>query len=162
MTEIVSKDRVDKLKDPNISKREYDLIIGDIGRRVDYIWTTLLKISARNYGWFYFQNGCDDDGGTFNPHIDEEFIELIGEYSGNDKINGIFSDGFPTRFLWTNNEDWKKEVLDHISNNKLNLENEKIKNKEKRETTKIKRKQLIESIKSKLTKEELKVIKFKN
>jgi len=33
-------------------------------------------------------------------------------------IDGDFQSGFPTRFIWTKDEVWQKEVLNHIAQNR--------------------------------------------
>lgn len=162
MKNIIPQDRVLKLNDPNVTKREYDAIIEEIGDRVDYIWKTLLKSSRRKLRWYAFQNDVYDDGGNgsdggcFDPETDGEFIELSGDYASRE-VDGDFATGFPTRFLWTDDDVWKQEVLNHIDQNKKLKESEK----QKVELAKIEHKKIIESIKSKLTKEELKYVSFK-
>jgi len=164
---IISQDRVLKLNDPNVTKREYDAIIEEIGDRVDYIWRTLLKISNRKLSWYAFQNdnyvddGNGSDGGCFDPEIDIEFIELYGDYEARDK-DGDFETGFPTRFLWTDNDVWKQEVLNHISENQRKEDEQKRLEHQKKNDSNAARDKVIASIKSKLTKEELKYVTFKN
>lgn len=163
----LTKDLVLKLKDKNITKKEYDKIVKEIGNRVDDIWHVLLKISKRKLKWYAFRNdiaysdGNGSDGGTFDIEEDGDFIELSGEYSRNEH-DGDFKTGFHTRFLWTPDDEWQKEVLAHVSANKQEIANRKIKLSEKITANKIKRQNIIESIKSKLTKEELKLITFKD
>lgn len=159
MKNIITQDRIFKLNDPNVTKREYDAIVKEIGDRVHYVWTNLLKISGRYLGWYAFQNDnyADDsdgsDGGCFDPEKDGEFIELYGDYAHRD-IDGDFENGFPTRFLWTENDVWKQEVLNHITQNKQA-------EKQKAKLSEVARTKVIESIKRKLTKEELKYVSFK-
>lgn len=166
MKDIIPQDRVLKLNDPNVTKREYDAIVKEIGNRVQYIWTNLLQISGRKLSWYAFQNdvyaddGDGSDGGCFDSETDGEFIELDGDYTRRD-IDGDFENGFPTRFLWTENEVWKQEVLNHIAENKAIVETTKQDKKQKAELAKVARTKAIASIKSKLTKEELKYVSFK-
>lgn len=164
---IISKERVLKLNEPDfITKGEYDAIIEEIGDRVDYIWKNLLKISRRNLRWYAFQNdvyddgGDGSDGGCFDPETDDEFIELSGDYASRE-VDGDFATGFPTRFLWTDDDVWKQEVLSHIDQNKKLKESEKQSENQKVKLLMINREKIIKSIKSKLTKEELKYITFK-
>ena len=162
MKNIIPQDRVLKLNDPNVTKREYDAIIEEIGERVGYVWRKLLKISGRRLNWYAFQNDVEYDdgdgssGGSFDPETDGEFIELSGDYASRE-VDGDFATGFPTRFLWTDDDVWQQEVLNHIDQNKKLKESEK----QKAELTKVARTKIIESIKSKLTKEELKYVSFK-
>lgn len=166
MKNIIPQDRVLKLNDPNITKREYDAIIEEIGERVDYVWHELLKISGRRLNWYAFQNDIEYDdgdgssGGSFDPETDGEFIELSGDYASRE-VDGDFATGFPTRFLWTDDDIWTKEVLNHIAQNKAKVKTAKQAEKQKTELAKVARTKAIESIKSKLTKEELKYVSFK-
>lgn len=166
MKNIIPQERVFKLNDSNVTKREYDAIIVEIGERVDYVWRELMKISRRKLKWYSFQNdrysgdGDGSDGGYFDPAIDDEFIELNGDYAMRD-IDGDFENGFPTRFLWTENDVWKQEVLNHIVQNEAKIKAAEKTKKKNAELSKVARTKAIESIKSKLTKEELKYISFK-
>jgi len=181
---FITKELVRKLNDENITKREYDAIVDEIGKRVDHIWKTLLKISNRKYSWYAFQNdvllkisnrkyswyafqndvyaddGNGSDGGCFDPENDGDFIKLDGDFTRH-SFDGDFIDGFPTRFLWTDDDIWKSEVLNHIKQNKIKLDQEDRDKKKKAEAKKIERNKIIESIKSKLSKEELKYVSFK-
>lgn len=166
MKNIVTQNRIFELNDPNITKREYDTVLKEIHGRVDYVWRELLRISCRKLKWYAFQNdvysggGDGSDGGYFNPETDGEFIELNGDYSASE-FDGDFENGFPTRFLWTENDIWKQEVLDHIAQNKTRVKVEKEAKKKKADLEKISRAKAITSIKSKLTKEELEYVSFK-
>jgi hypothetical protein len=111
MSTIIPQERVLALNNPDITKRDYDAIINDIGNRVHYIWTILMKLPGRRLGWYAFQNDVDlgrgngSTGGCFNPKTDSEFIELVGEYSRRD-IDGDFQNGFPTRLVLANALDY--------------------------------------------------------
>jgi len=79
---IISQDRVLKLSNTDITKREYE---GDVN--------------------------------CINPRTDNEKLWFEGEYSSS-VIDGDFQSGFPTRFIWTKDEVWQKEVLNHIAQNR--------------------------------------------
>ena len=163
---IITKELVDKLSDPDISKREYDNIIGIIEERVFDIWETLLRISKRKCEWYAFGNdvelerGNGSTGGEFDPIEYKEWIEMTGEYDR--EYNGYYDydDGFPTRFLWTDGDIWQKEVLKNIEDGITKANLKKDNDNKKREEKKIKQKQMEEVIRNKLTKGELKYIKF--
>ena len=109
---IISKDRVLKLSNPDITKREYDAIVLEVENRINYIWENLLKISDREFVWYAFRG----DVNYINPRTDNEKIWFEGEFSSS-VIDGDFQNGFPTRFIWTEDEVWQKEVLNHITQN---------------------------------------------
>lgn len=159
MNTIIPKEKILALNDPDITKRDYDAIIKDIDKRVDYIWRTLMRISGRKLDWYAFQNDVDlgrgngSTGGCFNPKTDSEFIELDGQYSRRD-VDGYFENGFPTHFLWTEDGVWQQEVLSHIEQNKKIINNRQKDEQQKKNA-------VIASIKKKLTAEELKYIIFR-
>lgn len=169
---MIAKERVNKLCDYNISKREYDEIIDEINNRVSKIWREICKISKRRVKWHAFRNDVElgagpiwraygSTGGSFDPRADVEFIELGGDYDYDYDRDGDYAHGFYTRFLWTEDEVWKQEVIETIESNKRKFEIEKQKKKEKELTVKAERDRIVAIIKSKLTKEELKYIRFK-
>ena len=110
---IISKDRVLKLSNPDITKREYDAIVLEVENRINYIWENLLKISDREFVWYAFRG----DVNCINPRTGNEKIWFEGEYSSS-VIEVDFQSGFPARFIWTEDEVWQKEVLNHIAQNK--------------------------------------------
>ena len=109
----ISQDRVLKLSNTDITKREYDAIVIEVEDRVNYVWENLLKISDREFVWYVFRG----DVNCINPRTDNEKLWFEGEYSSS-VIDGDFQSGFPTRFIWTKDEVWQKEVLNHIAQNK--------------------------------------------
>lgn len=162
---IIAQERVLKLKDENITKRDYNAIVKEVNDRVDYIWRTLCKLTNRKLEWYAFQNdvefdrGEGSDGGSFDIETDFHYIRLHGNFSER-PFDGAYSEGFPTYFLWTDDSVWIEEVLTHIESNKTKLEKEKQEAKQKKESSNAYRKAIIKSIKSKLTKEELNYINF--
>lgn len=162
----ITKEMVDSLSNPDITKRQYDEIIAYINTRTIYIWESLIKLSKRKLNCFTFSNDVDyadgrSSGGTFDPDEYDEWIEIVGEFSYIHDKYYEYNTGFPTKFLWMDDADWKNEVLTNIKESKELEESEKRKTKESREAKKIKSKEMREIILGKLTKEELKYIKFK-
>jgi hypothetical protein len=108
----ITKELLDKLNNTDISKREYDGIISAIDGRVEFVWTELLKISNRKLKWYAFDNdielgdGDGSTGGQFDPIQYKEWISIIGEFSGKSDDYYKYDDGFPTRFLWMEDDDW--------------------------------------------------------
>lgn len=157
----ITQELVQKLSDENISKKEYDKIVAAIGDKVNDIWRFIINASGRKLDWWAFSNdvsyghGNGSSGGTFDPQNDAEFIDIGGENSYSESDDYLYNDGFPTRFLW---EDYKQEVVKHVEDCK------KLKKAaaEKRKEAAAQKKALVESIKKKLTKEELKLVSFKS
>jgi hypothetical protein len=151
-----------KLYDENISKKEYDSLIGKIRNRINEILITLIP-SLKKRGWWDYGN-CDCDSeksnGYFDAHLYRENIEIAGE-NCRLPLSAFYNcdNSFPTRWLW---EDTFKEESDNEM--KLAQEKkaaEKQAAKQKREAKKEQRAIMKEIIKQKLTKEELKFVVFK-
>lgn len=146
LTNMLTKEIVFKLLDENITVKESN----DIKLKIDSKFTEICNVFfIKHYqdSWFdyYEENG-------FQIHDCLENISVTGEFisppTGYDfKI--------PTKWLWTSIEDIKKEIKETENNLKTKKQNDKIKRKEIKE----KNLKIIETIKSKLTPEELKLIK---
>lgn len=153
----ISKEEFDKLYDENITKKEYDRIIEKINVRFSEIMTTL-KPALKKKGWFDYGN-CDyyseESGGYFDPQVFKTDISVGGEHSN---LKDPFSYCIPTRWLW---EPFKAEYNREVKAFEAEEEKRKAKAKERRQERKAEKDKLIKSIKSKLTAEELRVIKFK-
>ena len=151
---MITKDQFDKLYDDNISKKEYDFIIQEINKRFSEICKNILKIKP-NYGWFDYGNcsyDSEQSGGFFCPVDYKEFISIGGENIS--CPDWLYEPEIPTRWLWQDYTDEIKQLKEeHHENEKL--KKQKV-NKKKQDIN-----SLIKSIKSKLSKEELKIISFK-
>ena len=164
---IPTKEQVKNLSSDNITKKEYDKTIDLISDRVDYIWRQIIKISRRELSWYAFQNdvelgsGNGSTGGFFNPETDSEFIEFTGKFSYLENPYYEYNDGFPTSFLWTDDESWTTEVIQNLNEMKAKLKTDKSDLKREAKEKLLVKEKIIESIKAKLSKEELKYIEFK-
>lgn len=143
---MITKEQFLKLKDPNITKGEYNSIINSIADR----FTGIMWDICSSLGWWDYRNE------VFYPEnydVDDD-ITLDGEYS----IPEPYDNGIPIRWLWEDyREEFDKNVLEYENEKKL----AKQKAKEKREKLKAKKQEMKQIISQKLTKEELKYIKFK-
>lgn len=160
----ITKEEFYKLYSDTVTKKEYDEIISKIDKRFSEI---CLKIIPRNHrSWFDYGNAHEEKG-YFDPHEYNSFINVISEYSHlpepyysnpfkNKTINGI--NGFPTRWLW---EDFEGEFNARVAEYEEKETQAKIKAKNRREDLKARKAEMKKIISSKLTKEELKYIKFK-
>ena len=131
-----------------------------VENRVREVWIDILKLQKRELHWFDFNNegGRDGPEGYFDPDYYEKEITFNGEWSGrHDDLP--YNDYIPVEFLW---EDYEEKVLGEMKTYKEDKEKEKAKNIAKRIEFKERRKRMIESIKSKLTKEELSFTRFKD
>ncbi len=160
----ITKELVEKLKTDDITKKEYNEVVAAIGNKVDEIWRLIIRASGRKLDWYAFQNdvsygrGNGSSGGEFDPETDMKEIMLKGEFT--DVKDGLYDHydyhySFPTEFLWL--ENYKEIVFKHLEECKTKSENKKNKQKKVKED----KGRLVNSIKSKLTPEELKVVQFK-
>jgi len=166
----ITKEQFDKLYSDNVSKREYDETIHLIYERFEEIVKKILPKRQRQ--WFDYQNcGYDNDTSTgyFNPNTYKLEIGIGGEYAdlpepynmGSGIEGGYLENSFPTRWLWTDDEEWLKEFNTNIEKYKQEKLQEKKLAKQKRDELKKRKAMFRGIIKSKLTKEELKYITFK-
>lgn len=124
------KELVESLSNPDISKRDYDNAIKQIGNKANEIWRYICKASERHLDWWAFRNdlslghGDGSTGGYFDPAHDSEFIEItgdrsefvttVGDYETYDNPHYKYNEGFPTELLWDDN--WQATVDQHIEN----------------------------------------------
>ena len=159
----MTKEEFDKIYDPNIPKRDYDALKEQIDMRFRKV-VCLFNLKSK-YGWFDFENGGyeSDKQGFFDEN---KYRKYIGIYGDRDiKIpepygrKGEYQ--IPTRWLWTSDDDVKKEIATEVKKYKDEKELARAKAKLTRENRKKHLKDMKEVITSKLTKEELKCITFK-
>ena len=162
----LSKDEYLKLYSDDTPKKEYDRIITKIDERFGEVVLLIHPTITSGRGWFVYGNynyNDERDEGFFDPQEYENEISIGGEcefpepYCFTNEGNGYI----PTKWLWADN----KEILKEFSQEIKKCKNEKLKEKklaqQKRADLKERKSQFKQIIQSKLTKEELKYIKFK-
>ena len=154
---MITKQEFDSLYNPDIKKFEYNLIIS----RIDNYFAEIIHLikKPKTNEWFDFDNtpGEENTRGYFDPSDYKEEINLGGNY----RLPEPYNDTIPTRWLWTSKEDILKEYEEEVQKaiDKENEEKERVKQKKKeKKEYKI---ALMNQIRSKLTKEELKIVSFK-
>ena len=152
----LTEEEYDSLYSYGMSKQTFDERIKKINKRFEYIMKTVCKKLV----WFDYDNGWENQDGFFQPNkynkIHNSYITFAGEY----KIPPPYDScpEIPICWLWQDfEEEFKKEVEDE----KKKREAEKLLKVEKNKKIKEQKTTLKQSILSKLTKEELKIIKFK-
>lgn len=157
----ISKERFDKLYDENITKKEYDSIIGDIDDR--FVEIVKLISSEKNKGWFDYGN-CGYDhyrsAGYFDPDEYREYISIGGENRSIPEESDC-KDAFPTRWLWTDNDEILGEFSATIAASKAMQEKKKLSSEQTFEAKRLEKLTMKRIITSKLTREELTYIMFK-
>ena len=153
----ISKADFDRLTSDSITKKEYDKLVESIHSRVHEIVEFMCK--GHKLNWYDFSNegGKEGSPGWFDPNWYKEEIELTGDFEMPDPY-GEYPPGFPTRWIYEDFEDEFKKTVDGYVDL---VKKQKAEEKAKREAKKVKKEEMISIIKSKLSKEELKYIKFK-
>lgn len=155
-THKLSKEEYYKLWDDSISKREYDSILVKIDYRFNYIMKTI----CTKLDWYDYDNGWEGRSGHFEPNTyykdEDSYIIFDGEYSLPPPYDSC--PDIPIRWLW---EDFEEEFKREAEEEKKKILDKKNKAKAARLDFKLKKESMREIIKNKLTKEELKFVKFK-
>lgn len=145
-TMIVTKQEFDSLYTDTITKKEYYRVIKKINKRMDEI----VRGIATDLEWWDYGNApssADNGTGYFDDAAYKKDVEICGEFSLEDPFNSHRL--IPTSWLW---EDFEEEYKKEVEKDRLIEERKK---KKKKEPNTIR-----ESIKNKLTAEELKYVKF--
>lgn len=158
----ITQEEFDSIYSDDISKKNYDIIIGKINDRFSFVMTTICP-SLKKKGWFDYGNlSWERDGhaGHFDPEWYKEEIELGGEdFDLSAPYGGAEPTWIPTKWLWE--DDFKEQFDSEVKKAALEEKLEKEKLKKKREEKKAKKSEMKKLISSKLTKEELKFVTFK-
>lgn len=159
----ITKEQFDELYLENITKKRYNELIELVTGRFSEI---VLLVNKKGVDWFDFDN-CDyeseDSNGYFEPRDCRDVIGVGGEGSFPAPFNSV-SRGYGfirTRWLWTDDDVVLKEYQTEVDKAKRELEAEKSVAKQKREELKARKAEMRKIIMAKLTKEELKYVKFK-
>ncbi len=146
------------LSSPTISHKAYDEIISRIDDRFDYIIRYIGKVD-----WWDYINGHGEKNGYFEPEFyhdetgsyDNLYIELDGKFTLPPPYD---CPEIPIRWLW---EDFEEEFKTVVEAEKAHILKKKEDGKNKRAILKVRKAEMKEIISKKLTKEEMKFIKFK-
>ncbi len=153
---MIKKEQFDYLFDENITKKQYNKIINDIDKRFGEICEIFLIKTNKNAAWYSYRNSLGyNEIYYFDPDEYRDYIKIDGEYI---KPPDGYGYEFPTRWLW---EDFEDELKSNIEQYRIK---EKIKKDKKKQQVAARKQQvdiLKSSIKTKLTPEELKIVKFK-
>jgi hypothetical protein len=147
---IVPHETFRRLYSPDITQAEHRRILAKIDSRFCEIVASLASLGTCDQKMWY-----DYSCGIFNPVEYEEHVEFTGEFIN---FPEPYSSCFPTRWLW---EDHEEEMLSEIERLRKKQEDKKKRQKALVIDRKRRRSDLIESVKKKLTAEELSVISFK-
>ena len=154
---MITKSEFEELYNPNITKIKYDNILKKIDERFVEICKKFLTKTNRN-AWFDYDTGYINREGTntFEPNKYKEYIPIMGEYISPPCGYDL---SIPTRWLWE--PDWETELRAEVQKNKIEKTRQKIQRKKKEAVKNQKIKSLQNSIRTKLTKEEFSIIKWK-
>jgi hypothetical protein len=124
----------------------------EILKRIDQAFYDTIVSMSIDVSWVDYDNGYDESDGHFDVECYSEEVRYDGDIKLKPEFENDFG-SFPTRWLW---EDTTKEFADI----KKSYEDRIEKDVKKKGEMLQKRKEVMESIKGKLSKEELKYIKF--
>lgn len=151
-----------------ISLSEFKNIKKSIDDRLNYFMWRAAEIANVKLSWWDYDNGDSESetDGYFDPEVYIKKIKINGDYektSDNDILfEDYFFEGLPLEILFTDFEEKVRNDLKAIhesleAKKKAEKESKIIKDKKNNDF-----KNMVESIRSKLTKEELKIVKFVN
>lgn len=160
-TFILNQEKFTKFLNDEFTVKEVKLFGPEIEERFDYIVKKIAEITNRNVEWYDFDNegNNEDSPGFFDTEEYSKNVHYVGGFNNLTKIRfKNYDDAFPTSWFYTNfEESLKNEQKEYFSK----LEENKKSQEDKAIIIKQKHAKIQESIKSKLTKEELSHITFK-
>jgi hypothetical protein len=163
----ISKEEYYSIFSDDITKKNYNSLVSKITDRCNFIIRKIAEVQDIKVNWWDFDNypsNVDDGNGHFDAKKNDKFITFDGDFDDSKiESDAVFLTDlqFPVEFIWMDDEDITKEVKSKFEKNKKELEEKKAKIKERTEALKKTKKEMIDKIKSKLTKEEIRFIKFK-
>ena len=155
----ITKKEFDSLYNPKTTVQKYNEVLSKIEERFSEIVLTIIPGISKK-GWYDFGNcGYEGDGHKGNFDLDEYKKEITvgGDYASLPEPYDC-DNSFPTRWLWE--EDFKKEFDREVSKHQLFVEQKKLTSKQKRDALKEKKSKIWESVKQKLSAEEIKYIRL--
>jgi len=163
----LTREDMEKLASDDITVKEQKDLQNRFNEKCGQIWHFICKKYNKKLDWFSFSNdteydsGDGSDGGYFDPKDYSEYVEFIGGYKRT-YDDFPFDNGFDTSLLFVSDSDWQDHIERAVIDWKDEVEADKAAAKQKRENQKALKKAMKEQIIKKLTKEELKFIKFKD
>lgn len=180
----LTKAEFEELFSDDISVKRQNILRAKAEERVDYIVSKTLELVGLKPDWYDYDNGSthDEVNGFLDLEHYSETIEIEGEFTDNDpknksgleKYGTITSTHFPdfnldrngtlsipTTWLHQNFESAVKEGFQQYQEAEALKKQKALSHAEEQKSLKKRAKDLNKSIRSKLTADELKVIKFK-
>lgn len=148
----------------NSTYNAYNQHAQGIQNRVNYIVRKTAEIFGGKIGWWDWNNGGGEVDGHFEPSfLRNDYINVDGETKGGGDWVAILKDDeewelrlvVPLRWL---TEDFEQELIDGIQKYKDKELKRKETEKQKKLTRAANKQKLLETVKAKLTKEELKAL----
>lgn len=164
----LDKRAVERMISGEMSLKEFSDIEKQISERLNYFMWKAAEISGVTLSWWDYNNGDSESeaDGHFDPKIYVDKVNIEGQYQGKSDNNmlfdGYFSDGLPMEILYI---DVEEKINKDLKDLQASIEDTKKKEEKEAKLKEQKDKDfkaLVESIRSKLTPEELKIVKFIN
>lgn len=162
-SEKLDEDKIKKIINGSATILEFENIKKKIDDRFCYIINKISEIIQVELDWFDYDNlgEGEEDNGYFDPKLYSNKIGIVYYYKGGSykgKNFELYDNSIPIEFLWSDFEDI---VLNEFNKFKSDTDLATLNEKIKKESQDKKLKEIIEQVKSKLTKEELSYIVFK-
>mgnify|MGYP006321348421 CR=1 FL=1 len=154
---------VQRVLDGSATLAEFNQLKNPITDRLNYVVRKIVELSNLELDWWDFDNlgEGNEDHGVFDPVSYSSSVGIYRKCYGSSYKNMCFEkykDQIPVEFIWSNFEDKVasefEDFKNHIDVNNVYAANKAFEAKQKMES-------IMESIKSKLTPEELSHIQFK-
>lgn len=160
--EPLEKNVVERMISGEMSLKEFSDIEKQISERLNYFMLKAAEIAGVDLSWWDYNNGDSESetDGYFDPKVYVDKVKIEGQYYDSKSKNGMifddyFSNGISLEVLYC---DVKEKILSDMKELHKRLDAEKSLKEQKDNDFKA----LVESIRSKLTPEELKIVKFIN
>jgi len=170
----LTKALIDEMLDEEtITRKRYKEIQGLINETLDYL---VRKVLCSSVTWYDYDNegGDERSPGQFDPRRYDEYIGITGEVNlkypnavTGENTSHVYDLDIPLEWLFVNPDELEVQLASKEADCKKEIEAKKLADKEKRERKKKKDAEranklpdIIKSVRSKLTEEELSYIEF--
>lgn len=159
---VLNKNEIQKIINGDSTIYEFNKLKPLINERTNYIVRKIVEISNLKLDWWDFDNlnQHSDENGFFDPIKYKNHIEIVANLSGysyKKETFDVYLESFPVEFLW---EDFELSVTQQFNNFKKKIDEKELLIAQQIIKEKEKLQQIIDSVKSKITPEELAYIQF--
>lgn len=159
---VLNKNEIQKIINGEATIAEFNELNPLISNRANYVVRKIIEISNLRLDWWDFDNlnQYSEENGFFDPVKYKNDVEIVLNFSGEShkkQIFDIYLESFPVEFLW---EDFEDVVIDKFNYFKRKIDEHELSTAQRVIKEKEKLQQIIESVRAKITPEELAYIQF--